>query len=155
MTARETGRRLIVRVNGAAGVWFTQRAAAQEGGLDRLWPDRRVPLIRYYTRDIYGVTAPGDFRQPGLVAAFLLAGGSYGVWLWAVFVGAWAAAWWAAGWMRTAPVARALIALHLLMFANEGTLQWQDLFTAACCVVLVEGIHRRLGAAPATSLGGA
>jgi len=73
--------------------------------------------------------------------------------LWAVFVAAWAAAWWAAGLMWTAPVARAFIAVHLLVFANEGTLQWQDLFTAACCVVLVELIHRRLGAAPATSLG--
>jgi hypothetical protein len=150
--ARETGRRLMVRVNGAAGVWFTQRAAAREGGLDRLWPDRRVPLIRYYTRDIHGVTKPGDFRQPGLVAAFLLAGGSYGIWLWAVFVAAWAGTWWAAGWMHTAPVARASIALHMLVFANEGTLHWPDLATAACCVLLVESIHRRLEAAPANSL---
>jgi len=151
MTARETGRRLIVRVNGAAGVWFTLRAAAREGGLDRLWPDRRVPLIRYYTRDIYGVTGPGDFRQPGLVAAFLLLGGPYHDWLWVIFVGGWAAAWWAAGWMRTAPVARALMAIHILVFANEGTLSWPDLATAACCVLLIEGIHRWLAAGPANS----
>jgi hypothetical protein len=149
--AQETARRLIVRVNGAAGVWFTLSAAAREGGLDRLWPDRRVPLIRYYTRDICGVTRPGDFRQPGLVAAFLLAGGPYDVWLWVVFVGGWAFAWWAAGRMWTAPVARALMAVHMLVFANEGTLSWPDLATAACCVLLIEGIHRRLAAGPANS----
>jgi hypothetical protein len=143
--ARETARRLVVRVNGAAGVWFTLRAAPAAGGLDALWPDRGVPLVRYYTREIYDVTGPGDFRQPGLAAAFLIAGGPRGAMaMWVVFVAGAAAAWWASGRLRTAAASRALIGLHLLTFANEGTLQWQDVVAAAVCVLAVEGVHRRL-----------
>jgi len=71
----------ILRITGADGVWHTSEyLEARDPGLTERWSairDEGVP--QFFTRDVVGLIAQGDYRAPGIVGIALLLGGPYGL----------------------------------------------------------------------------
>ncbi|HEX8199481.1 MAG TPA: hypothetical protein VF590_03275 [Isosphaeraceae bacterium] len=112
------------RVSGTEGIWFAMGEFPDDIDwrrvLDHLFVE---PLHIYYTRQIVGVLSPTDFRAPGLVAFFLMLGGTRGlvVFLTAYLLG-FTVLWDLASRLQAAPVALALCVNALLYITMEGIL---------------------------------
>jgi hypothetical protein len=138
---------LVSRVGGMDGllhiIGHEEHADLERGPgwLWRLLVAESVPV--YHTRDVVGVTTPGDFRAPGFLGGFILLVGSAGaIALVALFVVAMGVLWrWLQG-LRTAPVALALCAQYILGFTSEGTMQWQQAMSLLVVILTCEWLYR-------------
>jgi hypothetical protein len=140
---KEVVPQIVVRVTGAAGVWFTLRQSTSPNDWMALWREGKEPLALVFTREVYDVTAANDFRAPGLVAAFFLIAGQTGsLAVWAGFTWLIGVTWLWIGRLRTGPVARAVVGYQLALFAMEGTLQFQDLAIAVLVALFLDLLYR-------------
>jgi hypothetical protein len=139
------------RISGADGLWhvlaFMKRTAQQDAGVEGPNRVKRAmssdAMARYSTEQVWGVTAVGEGRPPGLLGALAIVGGGLGpvVPLLALFLVTLWAAWWIAASLKVAPVALALFASMLLAYASEGGLGLQDPIGYALSIAAVSCVH--------------
>jgi hypothetical protein len=146
------------RISGADGLWHVSSYMDRTAQLDleKELPNRAHRLLssqamaRFSTEQVWGVTAVGEGRPPGLLGALAIVGGSMEaiVPLLLLFAMTLWCAWWICASLQVAPVALAIFASMLLTYASEGGLGLQDPIGFAVSVGVVAMAHawsRRAG----------
>lgn len=133
------------RFLGAEGVWFTLLV-----GRDQLTIDQRIDIVRtpyklgsYFTLYYANVGGVGDFRSPGILAAFMILGGNAVaimmlIALYTVFI---STVWGLACRLPCWPVILAGLGKVVLVFTNEGTLLFQNFLSFALVTLLVQMLY--------------
>ena len=149
------GQRIVERVTGAEGVWFSVSDMPVGIDLKRLAGHfTGDSLTVYYTKEVVGVTRAADFRSPGLVGFSMLIGGWQGAVIlpFLVVLGV-RAVWWPLGRLRSSPVALSLWTMAMFLVVMEGTFAVSGVVFPLGAVAAVELVYRAL--VPRRSITGA
>jgi hypothetical protein len=139
-----TAERVVTRVQGADGLLFMQREQerARADSLSEKFSGSSLSLGPYYTREIVGVTAPNDFRSPGILgASLLIAGPSLLPFTILLFFSIALAAAHALGNRGVSAVSTVLIAGYMFDL-NEGNLSVRPMSFFVLTVLFLAAAHR-------------
>jgi len=121
---------IALRITGADGIWHTYSLASPLPNPRILTEIIDRGIVEVFTRDIVGVAWTSDFREPGIVATFILIGGFVGFpFVFLLFLFAIAMLWKQLERTKAAPVLGTYTAISILTLTTSGSLSINELIS--------------------------
>lgn len=126
----EIVKEVALRITGADGIWQTHFLVSLLPEPSMLYNIMDRGVVDVFTRDIVGVVWIFDFREPGIIATFMLIGGFVGFpFFFLFFLFGVAMLWKHLEHSKAAPVIGTYTAISLLMLATSGAFSINELIS--------------------------